>query len=287
MATPKSAPPAPSINSAKEILIDFLKQMGLESLGEWAWKTFTEAGGGDLGMSLVGIEIYKTPEFKARFPAYEAMAKKGQALSPKQMLDYEEQTRQIMHAAGLPSGFYDKPDDFAKFMLNDVSPTELQNRVQIAQTAAITAPEEVRTQLQRLYGVNHGELTAYFLDPTQAMPVIQQRFTASQIAAQSQTTGFGQLEQTQAEKLAAEGVTEQAAQEGFGALSANAGLFEQQVAGEDVIDPNAQIAAQFEQNAAARKRIEQRKQSRLGEFQGQSGFGVGQKGVTGLGSTQQ
>ena len=283
MATPVQDP---ATVSAHAILNQFLEQFGLGSLAAWAWGEYTNAGGGDLGMQTVQAQIVTRPEFKTRFPAYDTLVKQGRAMSPAQMLDYENQARAIFHSAGLPTGFYDTPDDFAKFMTNDVSPTELQNRVQIAQTAALTAPEEVRTQHKSLYGIDHGQLTSYFIDPAKALPILQQQYTAAQIAAEGVTTGFGQLNQGQAEHLAQIGVTDQQAQQGFGDLGKQAGLFQQQVRGEDVIDPNVQLAAEFDQNQGARLRIQQRQQARTADFQGRSGFNVGQQGVTGLGSNQ-
>lgn len=278
MATKK--PP----QSARAIVNDFLAQFGLGALGEWAWQQYTRLGGGSDALSYIGSEMTKQPAFKARFPAYDALAKAGKAMSPAEMLAYEDAARQIFHDAGLPPSFYDSPDDFAKFMVADVSAAELQGRVQIAQKAAVSAPAQVRSELQRLYGIDQGQLTAYWLDPAKARPILERQYTSAEIASQATTTGFGTLDRTMAEQLAAQGVTGEQAQAGFGELAQSRGLFDQQVQGEDAIDNVTQIGATFSNDAAAKLRIKRRQQSRKADFGGGTGFGATDKGVTSLGT---
>lgn len=271
--------------SAKAIVQQFLDQYGLGQLGNWAWNLYKSSGGGDAAFGIIRAELPQQAAFKARFPAYDALAKAGKAMSVDQMLAYEQQARQIFHDAGLPASFYDSPDDFAKFMVNDVSASELQSRVQIAQQAVVSSPPAVRQQLEQLYGIKAGDLTAYWLDPNKAMPVLQQRYTSAQIGGQAATTGFGQLDRATAELLAQQGVTNEQAQQGFGQLAENKGLFDIQQTGETAIDQQTQIGATFSNDAAARLRIKRRQESRTAAFGGSSGFGVGQKGVAGLGAS--
>lgn len=274
--------------SARAIVNNFLSQFGLGTLGTWAWNRYRELGGGSTALDQIGVEMVDQPQFKQRFPAYEALAKRGEAMSPAEMISYEQTARQIFHNAGVPSSFYDTPAELATFMVNNVSTTELKGRVDLAQQAAINSPPDVRNQLETLYGIPAtGSLTAYFLDPKKALPAIQQQFTASQIAADSARVGVGQLNAAQATHLAQLGVTDQGAQQGFAQLGQNQGLFEQQVAGEDQIDLQTQLAAQFDNSAAAQLRIKRRQQARVADFQGESGFTAGQKGIAALGAPDQ
>ncbi len=279
-----AATPLPS--SAKDVVKQFLDQYGLGGLTNWAWEQYTGAGGGSVGLQVVQQELPSTPQFKSRFPAYDKLAKEGRAMSPAEMVAYENTAKQMFHAAGLPAGFYDTPDDLAKFMVNDVSVAELEQRVQTAQKATFNTSPETRQFLAQNYGVDSGHLTAYWLDPTVAQPLLENRFAAAQIAGQAATTGYGTLGKSAAEQLASQGVTDQQAQEGFSQLGKEQGLFQAQVSGEDVIDSGAQLAAQFGGNANAQRRIEQRAAGRKAQFAGASGFGTSQQGVTGLGSTQ-
>jgi hypothetical protein len=270
------------LDSAKAIVRDFLDSVGLGSLVNWAWNTYIQAGGGTTGMDAITAELPNTDQFKARFPAYEQLRKEGRAMSINEMLSYEQTARQIFQSAGLPQGFYDSPKELAQFMLHDVSTSELQQRVQDEQTAVINSPPDVRAQLHGLFGVDAGHLTAYFLDPTKAEPIIHKQVTAAQIAAEGTRTQFGQLNRAQAMHLASLGVTDQQAQQGFTQLGLERGLFQAQVQGEKAIGVNEQLGAQFAGDSLAQLAFKRRQAERLAQFQQQSGFTQTNAGVGGL-----
>src|SRR5689334_11512401 len=144
------------------------------------------------------------------------------------MLDYETQARQIFQANGIPKGFYDQPQDFANFMLHDVSTSELNQRVQIAAQEVVGYDPVVRQQLQTLYGIDTGHLIAHALDEKVALPILQQQQTAAQIAAEAKRAQVAQLNVGQAENLAQLGVNQSQAQQGFQTLGQERGLFEAQ-----------------------------------------------------------
>lgn len=271
-------------NSAKHIVQQFLDQYGLGSLINWAWSTYKQAGGNQVGIEAISADLPNQPAFKARFPAYETLAKEGRAMSVQDMLNYETTARQIFQAAGIPGDFYTTPKELASFMLGNVSTAELETRVKDAQQAMISSPQDVRDQLNGLYGVDHGHLTAFFLDPNVAEPLIAQRFTAAQIAAESGRAGVGQLSRGQAEGLAQLGVNDATAQQGFQKLGLEQGLFEQQVSGEQSVGLDQELAAQFggEGSVSAQLEFERRRQARLASFQEGTGFQTGSTGVGGL-----
>jgi|SRR5215471_9282039 len=272
--------------SASNIVKSLLDQYGLGSLLTWAFQTYAAAGGGQTGISAITAELPQTPQFKARFPAYDTLAKQGRAMTPAAMVSYEQTARQIFQANGIPKGFYDQPADFAKFMLANVSTSELEARVKDAQLLAIQSPPDVRAELNRLYGVDAGHLTAYFLDPNVAEPILQQRATASQIAAEAQRTAAEQVTRAQAEHIAQLGVNDQQAAAGFSKLGTEMGLFQAQTLGEKPIGVDEQIAAQFDQNAQAVLAFQQRQQQRKAAFSGDTGLAVDKTGIAALQPTQ-
>lgn len=274
--------PANIPTSAREIVTRFLRDWGLEGLGNWAWKRYLSLGGGQLAAEALQVEITDRPEFKTRFPAYHDLVKQGHAMSVAEMLSYEKTAIGMFRAAGIPSGFYDSPQDFASFMKGQVSVAELQQRVSAASEAAFSAPTETKQALQDLYGLDPGHLTAFFLDDKKALPLIQQQYQAGQIAGAANRTGFGTINRQEAERIASLGVTGEQAQQGFGQLAGQQGAIAAQV-GENQISQSDQIDAVFGGNQLAQQRIKKRTQTRKNAFGGGSGFSTGQGGVTGLG----
>lgn len=267
---------------AKARILSVLAEYGLESLSDFVWQQILQ-GKSD---AEVLQDIRNTPEFKKRFPAIETRTRKGLApISPGEYVAYERQARQIMRAAGIPEGFYDGLDDFTGFLDRDVSISELNDRIQLGRQAAFEAPADVRAALQRDYGVSEGGLTAFFLDPDRATPILEKQYRAAQIGGASTRTGFGETTREQNERLAGLGITAGQAQEGFGMLSDSKELFTAMERGEDNVGRDEQLGAAFEGNAAARRRIEQNRRKRLAKFEGGGGFASSQGGLSGLAQT--
>ncbi len=114
----------------------------------------------------VTLKLQETPEYKQRFIGNESRRKAGlPVLNPAEYLSVEASYKKIMRDAELPAGFYDQPDDFGKFIGADVSPTELQERVSIANQSLQNADPFYTDSLRRFYGLNTGDMIAYTLDP--------------------------------------------------------------------------------------------------------------------------
>lgn len=269
--------------SARGILNSYLGQYGLGSLADWAWQKW-QAGE---SIDQIMLELRSTPEYKQRFPAMDALAAKGRAITEQQYLYYEQQATSYFRAAGLPSGFYDQPDDFAKLLTSEVGLPELQARVQAYQQAAFSSPPEVLQSLKDLYGVTSGELTAFFIDPDKALPLIQQRFASAQAAGWAEKTGFGTLDQQQAEMIGKMGLTENQVAQQFGQIAASNELFNPLAgADESTIDRNTVLGAAFGQNAEDQRVLEQRKQSRVSGFAGGGKAATNREGVSGAGAAR-
>ena len=220
------------------------------------------------------------------------IANNMQPLTPSEYINAENNYSDTLRTNGLPLGFYDQPEDLAKFIGGDVSNVELGQRIQRGYVAAQQAPASVREQLTTLYGINEAELAAYFLDPTKATDVVlankknasvfAQQIGSAEIAAQArQQAGMG-LTRQQAESLRAQGVTEETAQQGFTQIGQQQGLFQPQMAGEQAITPEEQISGVLGLNAEAAQRIATRRRRRQAEFETGGGFAASQTGLAGL-----
>jgi hypothetical protein len=139
----------------------------------------------------ISVLLQETPEYKQRFAGNEMRKKAGLAvLNPADYLATEASYRQIMASAGLPKGFYDSPADFASWIGGDVSPTELKGRVDLVTAATTQANPYVKQQLKALYGVDEGQIAAYFIDQHRALPLLQKQEQASEFAAAAAQQGL-------------------------------------------------------------------------------------------------
>jgi hypothetical protein len=170
----------------------------------------------------ISLLLQNTDAYKQRFAGNAIRAQNGYAvLSPADYLATEQAYRQSMRAAGLPSGFYDSPNDFANFIGNDVSASEMNNRVQLASAATLTASPGYTSALQQM-GLSQGDLTAYFLDPEKALPLLQQTATTAAIGSEAINRGLT-FDQGYAKTLAQEGFTQSQAAQGYGQIASEFG----------------------------------------------------------------
>jgi hypothetical protein len=203
--TPKPARPrrlqsqadVDKLNSQRDagtILSDLFTQYGLGSLAGVITGYIKQGYSADA----ITVLLSQTPEYKQRFAANDIRIKKGlPALSPAEYIATERSYRQVMSAAGLPVGFYDS-NSTSPFLANDMSPTELKQRVDTATTAVNQAPQEVKDYFGQWYGT--GDMIAYALDPAKAEPLIEQRIKAAEAAGVGKTQGVS-LTQQQAEGI--------------------------------------------------------------------------------------
>jgi hypothetical protein len=167
----------------------------------------------------ISVLLQQTPEYKQRFAANDQRLAKGlPVLSPAEYLATERAYRQIMSEAGLPIGFYDQPSDFTSWIANDVSPTEVQGRVDAANELLNQADPNELAFMRQHYTT--GDMVAYALDRKRALPLIQKQIHAAEIggAAAGQQLQIGV---DRAEQLAMAGITKDQARQGFGFVKDN------------------------------------------------------------------
>jgi hypothetical protein len=163
----------------------------------------------------ISILLQDTAEFKQRFAGNEIRKKQGlPVLSPGDYLATESSYRQIMASAGLPPGFYDSPSDFSSWIGGDVSPTEIKSRVDLAVAATTQADKYTRDQLAAFYGVDDAHLTAYFLDQTKALPLLQKQEAAASFGAEAARRGL-LSDRTAMEDYVSQGFTQSQASQDF------------------------------------------------------------------------
>lgn len=192
-------------------LQDLFAQYGLASLAN----TIVDLKQQGLTDRLVSIKLKETPEFKQRFVGNENRKKAGlQPLTPAEYISAEAAYKKVMRDSQLPAGFYDQPDDFAKFLGNDVSPSELQQRVDIANQSIQNADKFYTDSLRTYYGLNTGDMLAYALDPERALPFITRQQKTAQLGAEAARQGLN-IGVATAESLEKLGVSAEQARTGF------------------------------------------------------------------------
>jgi hypothetical protein len=167
------------------------------------------------------IRLRETDAYKKRFAANADRIKKGlAAISEAEYLGLEDQYQNIMRNYGLPAEYYTRGDmgiqeGFNKFIANDVSAAELEDRVLTAQSRVMNANPEVLASLKQFYpGITNGDILAYTLDPSKALTDIKRKVTAAEIGGAATQAGLG-LTGARAEELGAQGITKAQAQQGF------------------------------------------------------------------------
>lgn len=203
--------------SAYDLLYSQFKQYGLEALVE-PLKGLVISGASP---SEFTIKLRETDAYKKRFVANAERIQKGlTAISEAEYLGLEDQYQNIMRNYGLPAEYYTRGDmgmqeGFNKFIANDVSAAELEDRIMTAQSRVMNANPEVLASLKQFYpGITNGDILAYTLDPTKGLTDIKRKVTAAEIGGAATQAGLG-LTGTRAEELGAAGITKQQAQQGF------------------------------------------------------------------------
>jgi hypothetical protein len=156
----------------------------------------------------ITLQIQQSPEYKIRFAGNDARIKNGlAALDPATYIALEGQYRQIL--SGLPVGFYDSKQAFDGFIGNDISPSELSDRVATANQVYITAGPEWRQAWDAYYGntAGVGGAIAAILDQKTAAPLIEQRALAAEIGGTALQQGLALTGQSTAMQAAQSGVT--------------------------------------------------------------------------------
>jgi hypothetical protein len=268
--------------SAMDVIGRRLEAYGLGSLANFVWDIITKE---NITSEYALIErIRETDQYKQRFPAMKMRRDRNlTAISEQAYIDLENSYRETMKIAGMPRGLFDGPEDFTSLISGDVSPKELQQRVQAGYQAVAQSNPQVINEMKRLYGVNDSMLAAYFLDPEKATPMLLRQAQSAQIAAEATLQAEMGITAGTAEELAVAGVTQEQARAGFQAIQAGQELFVPLPGTtEAAIAQEEQIAGVFGTSSAAQQRIRQRTRERQATFEAGGRFAGQGTTVTGL-----
>jgi hypothetical protein len=206
-----------SRTSAYDLLKNEFAQYGMGDLVE-SVKSFIMAG---VSPSEFTMRLRETTPYKIRFKANEDRVKAGlAAISEAEYIGLEDGYQNIMRNYGLPESYYSKglygtQEGFQKFIANDVSATELEDRIMTAQQRVINSNPEVLASLKAFYpGITNGDILAYTLDPKNAITEIKRKVTAAEIGGAATQAGL-KTDMERAQELGAAGITKQQAQQGF------------------------------------------------------------------------
>ena len=224
--------------------------------------------------------IRTTPEYKQRFPAMETLAKKGRAISESAYIEYEKTAAGLERRYGLPQNML--MGNVTKLLENEVSGDELNTRVLLASAASIQAPQEIKDALYQFYNVDSGGLTAYFLDPAIATPLLEKQYATAQIGAEAIRQNVG-IDVGLAENLQSLGVNQQQAQQGFATVATQRELTQGRG---DIVTQRQQVQAVLGNDVQAQQDMQRAIGARVGRFAGGGEFLRTERGAVGLGTAE-
>lgn len=289
-AVDPAAQPAPTkaidFSAADQNALDsLLRQHGLGDLVDIAWNYYKDPNGGGGDAQRVLDYLPTTTQYRDHFPGLVELGEQGRAWTPANWNDYYNGLQDAAVAYGLPPGMIDRAD-VGKMLVGNVSKNEAIGRIQAAGASVYNADPSVIAKM-REFGFTDGDLTAFYLDPDRAEPLLARKAKEEQARISVAGAGGGyNIDLGEATQLQKWGTDEAAAQAGFAKLSDLHPLFSNTVGestmGSDITEAE-QLSSQFGNDAAARQEIERRLQSRQASFQGGGGVASGGSGKTGLG----
>jgi len=202
-----------------------LTAQGLASLIDDVVVLITKYGNGM--PETIDAELRKTQAYKDRFAGNEDRKTKGlPVLSEAEYLYNELQYHQTLNAYG--AGNLATAENYSKFISGDVSPTELQQRFEVAVTKVNQAvagnDQPLLNELKKLYPNAQTEhLATALLMGNEGSQFLKNKFGVAEIKAAETETGY--QSQLGADYLQAQGLDRNQARQGFAqAANQTAGL---------------------------------------------------------------
>jgi len=165
----------------------------------------------------INAELSQTEAYKKRFAGNEERKTKGlPVLSESEYLYNELQYHQTLNAYG--ANDLATSDNYSKFIAGDVSPTELQQRFEVAVTkvnAAVAGNDQpLLNELKKLYPTAQTEhLATALLMGNEGSQFLKNKFGVAEIKAAETETGY--QSQLGADYLQSQGINRNEARQGF------------------------------------------------------------------------
>jgi hypothetical protein len=170
----------------------------------------------------IALLLNETDAYRRRFGAVNEQRKQRglSVLKPGEIVQLENTYRTMFRQYGLPAGMFDSNEDFVKYIGGDVSPQEMQSRLDIARATVISDDPIIRDTYRAWYaaGLNEGDALAAVLNPERALPEIERKARSAMLGGAANRQGVS-VTQARAEELAAMGVDPNSAQQGFGKVA--------------------------------------------------------------------
>lgn len=273
-------------NNASRVLVqEMLNRYGLGGLVDVVMGFWTD----EMNEAQIMQRLRDHPDFIARFPAISAREAAGlSAVSPEEILQYEDTVRDIFNRAGFPSTFYDTPQEIQELMVNDFSPTEVQERVFEAFVEINRNPDLLETFGNYFADGDQtsAALASWVLDPSRAVPAIERAVAATKFGGTGAGFGFDLSRDTSlgaADRLGS--VSDSALRSGFADAAVRRGLASAtlgEAGTQSQITETDLVEGTFELDMDAARDIRRRMQGRLGRSAGGGGFSESRRGVIGL-----
>lgn len=266
--------------NGQAIVSQILAQYGLQSLASGALSAYINSGDSS---DYLSYWITQQPAFNAAYPAYNQLAAEGKGITLDDYQNYNQTVAQLSQAAGLPQGFI-TTDDITQYLLNGVSTSEVQSRFQDAAKIVNQLPAEDVNYLTREVGVSQGDLAAYWINPTNALPLIEQKLAAAQVGGAAARAGTD-LNTGLANQLSQLGVSSSQAQTGFDAINQQQQLYAQLPGqSQQAISQADQVGAQFGTNPTAGAQVAANAAQQRAQFASGGSFANSSTGYTGVGT---
>ena len=280
-------------------LASYLQSIGLGELFQidsdgnpsgWLWNQFQS---GVDSQAELQIALEQTSVFKNRFPVIaeqQKLAAEGGAthvMTAAEVLQYEDKVGKAMAAAGMPTWLYDQPKDFHKLIMANLSPAEVELRIQQGYDYVQASPPEVRQAFEDYYGVGNGDgaLAAWALDPEKTKAEIT-RATRTAYAGGIARRFDINIDKASAQAIADLPKTEAGIAEGFKNVAGMEDIFQEGI-GEAAVDLTQQtgLDAEFYGDAKATGDIEKRILERRANSKSSTGGAVlTRTGLSGAGT---
>jgi len=172
--------------SAQQDFLAALNELGLGDLYDEVNRMISE----DKTVATIKLELPKTEAYKQRFPGMEALRKAGRAISEAVYISNEKGYLQTLRAYGLDSAVLGSRSELGKYIANEVSPREFEERVNIAATRVKENPDVIATFKSYFPEADEGGVIAYLLNPKAGMDIIKKQIRVSEIGAAATKAGF-------------------------------------------------------------------------------------------------
>jgi hypothetical protein len=226
------------------------------------------------GSDTITILLQQTDEYKKRFAGNQARIANGlQVLTPAEYLSTEASYKQLLRQNGL-SDHFDNQTNFSEWIGKDVSPTELQDRVNMAVQATTQAPPTV-TQYFNQLGIGTGDLAAYFLNDQKPTPALQLKLNQAQIGGAALQNNLN-ISAADSLRYAQQGVSYQQAQSAYQRIAdvlPTANQLSQIYKSQVPVNQQTLEQQYLGQSGAAQLAVERLGQQETAAFSGQSGTG--------------